>query len=97
MTAQATASRTSLDITRRRFLEAGAVAGVGLLIGFHLRRGRGVAEAAETADAWEPNAFIRIAPDDTVTGIAKHVELGQGTYTGLATIVAEELEGDPCP
>jgi hypothetical protein len=54
MTAQATASRTSFDLTRRRFLEAGAVAGVGLLIGFHLRRGRGVAEAAETADGWEP-------------------------------------------
>src|SRR5262245_6374995 len=94
MTAQATASRTSLDITRRRFLEAGAVAGVGLLIGFHLRRGGGVAEAAETADGWEPNAFIRIAPDNTVTVIAKHVELGQGSYTGLATLVAEELDAD---
>jgi isoquinoline 1-oxidoreductase beta subunit len=94
MTGPATASRTSLDLTRRRFLEAGAVAGVGLLVGFHLRRGRAVAEAAEAADAWEPNAFIRIAPDDTVTVIAKHVEVGQGTYTGLATIVAEELDAD---
>src|SRR5262249_42739929 len=93
-TVQATPSRTSFDLTRRRFLEAGAVAGVGLLIGFRLRRGRGVAEAAEPADAWEPNAFIRIAPDDTVTVIAKHTELGQGAYTGLATIVAEELDAD---
>ena len=94
MTAQATAPRTSFDFTRRRFLEAGAVAGVGLLIGFNLRHGRGLAEAAETANAWEPNAFIRIAPDDTVTVIAKHIEIGQGAYTGLATIVAEELDAD---
>jgi isoquinoline 1-oxidoreductase beta subunit len=94
MTAQATAPRTSFDFTRRRFLEAGAVASVGLLIGFNLRHGRGLAEAAETANAWEPNAFIRIAPDDTVTVIAKHIEIGQGAYTGLATIVAEELDAD---
>jgi isoquinoline 1-oxidoreductase beta subunit len=39
-----------------------------------------------------PNAFLRIAPDNTVTVISKHVEFGQGIYTGLATIVAEELD-----
>ena len=41
-----------------------------------------------------PNAFVRIAPDNTVTIIAKHVEFGQGAHTGLATIVAEELDAD---
>ena len=43
---------------------------------------------------FEPNAFIRIAPDNTVTVIVKHLEMGQGTYTGLPTLVAEELDAD---
>ena len=41
-----------------------------------------------------PNAFLRIAPDDTVTLIAKHMEMGQGAFTGLATLAAEELDAD---
>lgn len=41
-----------------------------------------------------PNAFVRIGADDTVTVISKHVEMGQGAYTGLATLVAEELDAD---
>src|ERR1700733_2188712 len=41
-----------------------------------------------------PNAFIRIAPDDTVTVIVKHLDKGQGVTAGLATIVAEELDAD---
>src|SRR5439155_2852468 len=40
------------------------------------------------------NAFVRIAPDDTVTVLCKHIEMGQGPYTGLTTIVAEELDAD---
>ena len=41
-----------------------------------------------------PNAFIRIAPDDTVTVMIKHLDKGQGVTTGLTTIVAEELDAD---
>jgi len=40
------------------------------------------------------NAFLRIGSDNVVTVIAKHVEMGQGAYTGIATIVAEELDAD---
>ena len=42
----------------------------------------------------EPNAFVRIGTDNTVTVIVKHLEMGQGTYTGLPTLVAEELDAD---
>jgi isoquinoline 1-oxidoreductase subunit beta len=45
-------------------------------------------------DVFAPNAFVRIAPDNTVTVISKHVEGGQGIYTGLATLVAEELDAE---
>src|SRR5690606_11349700 len=41
-----------------------------------------------------PNAFIRINRDNTINVVIKHLEMGQGTYTGLATLVAEELDAD---
>ena len=44
--------------------------------------------------ALEPNAFVRIGADDTVTVVVKHIEMGQGTFTGLPTLVAEELDAD---
>ena len=44
--------------------------------------------------SFTPNAFVRIGADNTVTVIVKHLEMGQGTYTGLPTLVAEELDAD---
>ncbi len=44
--------------------------------------------------AFEPNAFVKIGPDSVVTVIVKHLEMGQGTHTGLPTLVAEELDAD---
>jgi isoquinoline 1-oxidoreductase subunit beta len=91
MRARMTVPLPPLHVTRRRFLQGSAAAGVGLLVGFDLP----VRWAAgQTGDVLAPNAFVRIAPDNTVTIIAKHIEFGQGTYTGLATILAEELDAD---
>jgi isoquinoline 1-oxidoreductase subunit beta len=73
------------NISRREFLKSGA----GLTLAVVLP-GRAFAQAK----TFEPNAFVRIAPDNTVTVIVKHVEMGQGTYTGLPTLVAEELDAD---
>ena len=42
----------------------------------------------------DPNVFVRISPDNTVTLISKHFEMGQGVSTGMATLIAEELETD---
>jgi isoquinoline 1-oxidoreductase subunit beta len=77
--------------SRRAFVKASAAAGAGLVLGFHLPLARA---ADETAAAFVPNAFVRIAPDSSVTVICKHLEFGQGIYTGLATLLAEELDAD---
>jgi isoquinoline 1-oxidoreductase beta subunit len=67
----------------------------GLTIGFRWGGVPRLAGAATGNDGvFVPNAFVRIAPDNTVTVIVKHVEMGPGTDTGLATILAEELDAD---
>src|SRR5262249_1230739 len=47
-----------------------------------------------TTASFAPNAFVRIGTDDVVTILIKHIEFGQGPFTGLSTIVAEELDAD---
>jgi len=80
--------------SRRRFLQGAAAAGAGLVVGFHWVPRNAMAQAKAAGQPQMINAFIRIAPDNTVTVLSKHLEMGQGTYTGLATIVAEELDAD---
>ncbi len=77
-------------VTRRRFLQSATLGGTALLVGFRFD-GRRVFAADEV---FAPNAFVRIAPDNTVTIVGKHLEMGQGSYTGLAVILAEELDAD---
>ncbi|MCA9514492.1 MAG: xanthine dehydrogenase family protein molybdopterin-binding subunit [Myxococcales bacterium] len=85
-------------VSRRLFLKSSAAVGAGLVLGVHLPMpDKGFAAAPEAPpqpDLYNPNAFIRIAPDNTVTLLSKHIEFGQGPYTGLATLVAEELGAD---
>jgi isoquinoline 1-oxidoreductase beta subunit len=85
--------------TRRDFLKsAGAATAVALTIGFEWgdsrRRALAAAPVPSAGASFTPNAFLRIGADDSVTVIAKHVEMGQGAYTGIATVVAEELDAD---
>lgn len=84
----------ALPTSRRGFLAAGAAAGAGLVIGSLLPTGRLTSALAAAGDG-PPSPFegyVRIAPDNTVTVISAHFEMGQGPYTGLATLVAEELD-----
>ncbi len=81
------------NASRRRFLKATAAAGGGLLIGLYLPPGGRLAAATPAdADSFAPNAFLRIAPDDTITFILHKSEMGQGVYTALPMLIAEELE-----
>lgn len=80
---------------RRTFLKAAGAAAVSLTVGFEwFGLGRRALAATTPAAGFAPNAFLRITPDGLVTVVAKHVEMGQGAYTGIATIVAEELDAD---
>ncbi len=84
----------STNVSRREFLETAAVAGAGLVIGFHLpaRGPRGIAYPYPSPFA--PNAWLRINPDESVLVIVDRSEMGQGVATSLPMLVAEELEAD---
>jgi CO/xanthine dehydrogenase Mo-binding subunit len=80
-------------LSRRTFLSAGAAAGGGLLLSFSLPEFMSNAEAAD-AKGFAPSAFIRIGRDGRVTLIINRVDMGQGTYTSMPMLIAEELEVD---
>ena len=83
----------SANLSRRRFMQsaAGLTLGVGLA---PMLGGEARAASAGAAGAFAPNAFLRIGTDGGITVISKHLEMGQGAYTGIATLVAEELDAD---
>ncbi len=80
-------------LSRRRFLQAGAAAGGGLILSLALPLANVEAEAA-AADGFAPNAFIRIGGDEQIVLTMPYVEMGQGTYTSIPMLIAEELEVD---
>jgi isoquinoline 1-oxidoreductase subunit beta len=78
-------------LSRRGFLQAGAVAGGGLMLSLSLPFGN---REAKAADVFVPNAFIRIGSDGQIVLTMPYVEMGQGTYTSIPMLIAEELEVD---
>ncbi|MEP9373551.1 xanthine dehydrogenase family protein molybdopterin-binding subunit [Mesorhizobium sp. KR1-2] len=78
-------------LSRRKFLQVGAVVGGGLLLSPRLPSADDTASAAD-ADEFVPNAFIRIGSDGHVVLTMPYVEMGQGTYTSIPMLIAEELE-----
>jgi isoquinoline 1-oxidoreductase beta subunit len=82
--------------SRRGFLKAGTLATGGLVLGFVLPAGGRLARAADAAKpaVYAPNAFLRVAPDNTVTVIVNRLEFGQGVHTALPMLIADELDAD---
>lgn len=85
------------NLSRRTMLKGASA----LVIGFYLptaaRAQSGAAQVLKgdgTAAVFAPNAFVRVGADDIVTVLSKHIEFGQGPFTGLATLVAEEMDAD---
>ena len=90
-------AQTDFSATRRELLRAAGVLVVGVALPLPARMGRllgAEAEAAAAAAPWVANAFVRIAPDSTVTVLSPNIEFGQGPFTGFATLVADELDAD---
>jgi isoquinoline 1-oxidoreductase subunit beta len=86
-------SASAKGFSRRGFLRAGAAAGGGLLLSLSLPFVDGEAEAANS-ESFVPNAFIRIDSDGQIVLTMPYVEMGQGTYTSIPMLIAEELEVD---
>ncbi len=78
-------------LSRRSFLRAGTAAGGGLMLSLSLPFAKGEAEEAG-ADTFAPNAFVRIQRDGQIVLTMPYVEMGQGTYTSIPMLIAEELE-----
>jgi isoquinoline 1-oxidoreductase beta subunit len=87
--------REIINLSRRDFMKAGALLGGGLMLGFHIPVKRPWADASDLpAGPFMPNAFMRIDAGGIVTVIVGRSEMGQGVYTALPMLVAEELEAD---
>ena len=81
--------------SRRSFLKIAGGASAGLVLGMALPlRGVSTNAIAAASETLAPNPFLQVAPNNTVTVIIKHLDKGQGAATGLATLVAEELDAD---
>ena len=92
-------SGTLFDEGRRQFLQVSFIAGVGLVVGGLFQQAAASSDtpqssASKASGNLAPNAWIRISKSGEVTVVINHSELGQGIFTALAMIAAEELEVD---
>src|SRR3954468_7618138 len=87
--ARAVAADPPAHLSRRKFL-ASAAGGGAFMLGLRLS----VAHGGESTGAFTPNAFIRIGGDGQIVLTMPYVEMGQGTYTSIPMLIAEELEVD---
>ena len=81
-------------LSRRAIRQGGGALVIGFLLPMGFGRLRAQPPAGNGPPPVDPNAFIRIAPDSSVTVLVKHIEFGQGPFTGLATLVADEMDAD---
>ncbi|HTN34041.1 MAG TPA: xanthine dehydrogenase family protein molybdopterin-binding subunit [Marinobacter sp.] len=85
-----------MSMNRRDFLKVSAGTSGGLILAFTLPGCASIQTGYQSETGqWKPDAWLELNKDDTIRFTLAHVEMGQGTYTGLTTLIAEELEVDP--
>lgn len=94
MSAIETLKPRDVRYSRRRFLRDSAAAAGVFLIGARIFFPTGFLAQSAPQGVYDPNFFLKIAPDNSLTIISKHFEMGQGVTTGLATMIADELGAD---
>jgi isoquinoline 1-oxidoreductase beta subunit len=82
---------TIAQTSRRDFIKTAAVVSGGLLVGFSVPS---IKDAAAAGTLYTPNAWVHIADDNTITLISARSEMGQGVYTSMPMLIAEELNVD---
>ncbi|KAB0667377.1 xanthine dehydrogenase family protein molybdopterin-binding subunit [Oryzomonas japonica] len=83
-----------IKVSRRDFIKTGLLVGGGLVLACHIPLGGRAAAATAATTTFAPNAFLRIGTDGSVTVIVNKSEMGQGVYTSLPMLIAEELACD---
>ncbi|MFD0929031.1 molybdopterin cofactor-binding domain-containing protein [Methylophilus glucosoxydans] len=86
-----------INLSRRSFIKSTVLVAGGLVVAFSIpqaKRFMGVANAAEALPLPAPNAFLRIGADDSITVMLAHSEMGQGVWTTLPMLIADELDAD---
>ncbi|MFC3110545.1 molybdopterin cofactor-binding domain-containing protein [Undibacterium arcticum] len=93
--AQGLVDNGKTGLSRRNFMKVSGVLGGGLVLGFVVPGANKFANAQAAAKPVStPNAFLRIAPDNTITVAVNRLEFGQGVHTSLPMLIAEELDVD---
>jgi isoquinoline 1-oxidoreductase beta subunit len=87
-------AEAALTMGRRSFFKLAGASAAGLILGFHLGDEAFADTATQNGNAQTINAFIRIAPDNTITIYSKCPEIGQGIKTSFGVIIADELDAD---
>ena len=88
---------TEINLSRRGFIKQATLVAGSLVVAFSIpqaKRFMGAAEAAEALPVAAPNAFLRIGADDSITVLLAHSEMGQGVWTTLPMLIADELDAD---
>ena len=81
--------------SRRKFIKTGSLVSGGILLSFYLPlSGKAGMRAGSGATVFTPNAFISISADNSITFLCNHSEMGQGTYTALTQLIADEMDAD---
>ena len=82
------------SVSRREFIKAASATGAGLVIGFYLPSRNQLLASGTIENSFVPNIWVTVQPDDQIIITSGKSEMGQGVWTSLPMIIAEEMDAD---